>query len=424
MKILINKNILVAVTGSIAIYKTLELIRLYIKAGASVKVIMTQSAKKFILPLTFETISQNIVLDDQNEDWSTQSQNNHIDIGKWADIFVIVPATANTINKLSNGIADNFLLQTALAYPKVKLLCPAANTNMIQNPLTKASLKMLKLCNFKIIDTQIKELACKDTGDGALANVDDIFDATAQELLKDNYWSNRKVVLNGGGTIEKIDDVRYISNFSSGKMANALATALFYKGADVCLVTTSDIKTSSFIHTIKVESTKEMQEYVQDALKVAKKGKVTNATLMDSSNIEVIRKKPFFFGVSAVSDYIPQYPQNGKLKKDDIGNTWDLKLKQNIDILESLDKKDIFAVGFKAEFDKQNGKQNATNMLNNKNLDMVCLNILDKNNSFGSNENQITTISNNSDINDKNYQGNKLEISLNILTNIGETFEQ
>jgi len=190
MQLLENKNILVAVTGSIAIYKTLELIRLYIKAGANVKVIMTASAKKFITPLTFETLSQNTVLDDTNEDWS--NDHNHIKITQWADLFVIAPATANTIAKLANAIADNILLQVALAYPGIKLLCPAANTNMMNNPLTKASLKMLKLCNFKMIDTTTKELACKDIGDGAMADVENIFHTSCSELLKDRYWKDRK----------------------------------------------------------------------------------------------------------------------------------------------------------------------------------------------------------------------------------------
>eukprot|EP01156_Anaeramoeba_ignava_P009054 Anaeramoba_ignava/a3701_17.p1 GENE.a3701_17~~a3701_17.p1 ORF type:complete len:282 (+),score=-8.76 a3701_17:302-1147(+) len=271
MNLLENKNILVAVTGSIAVYKSLELIRLYKKAGANVKVIMTQASKKFINPLAFETISQNKVLDDTNEDWSTDTVNNHIAIGKWADIFVIAPCSANSINKLSNGIADNIFTQTALAYPGVKLLCPAANTNMIQNPFTKASLKMLKLCNYKLIDTVTKELACRDTGDGAMAEVEDIFHATAKELLKNSYWSDRKVVLNGGGTIEKIDDVRFISNFSSGKMAASLATALYYRGADVCLVTTKKLEIPNEIYTIQVESSREMLQYCQDAIRVSKK---------------------------------------------------------------------------------------------------------------------------------------------------------
>jgi len=426
MQLLNNKNILLAVTGSIAIYKSLELIRLYIKAGANVKVIMTKSAKKFITPLTFETISQSRILDEDSEDWSTNTVNNHISIGKWADIFVIAPATANSINKLSNGIADNLLLQTALAYPMVKLLCPAANTNMIRNPLTQASLKMLKLCNFKLVETQTKELACKDIGDGAMADVQDIFAATAKELLKDNYWLDRKVVLNGGGTIEKIDDVRYISNFSSGKMAVSLATALYYKGADVCLITTSDIETPSTIHTIKVQSSSEMFEYVESSIKVALKGKMSSATLMDSSQMQLIQKKPYFFSVAAVSDYIPTFPQEGKIKKDDIGESWDLKLKKNIDILDSLEKSKIYSIGFKAEIDKDSAQQNAINMLTNKNIDGVCLNIIDDENSFGSDTNTISLITSNA--NNQNHQdnleGTKLEVSMLLLDSLKDAFSE
>ena len=422
MQLLENKNILIGVTGSIAIYKSLELIRLYIKAGANVKVIMTNGAKKFITPLTFETISQNKILDDTNEDWSNDSIDNHIAIGKWADIFILAPATANTINKLANGIADNILLQTSLAYPMVKLLSPAANTNMIQNPLTKANLKMLKLCNFKIIDTQTKELACKDIGDGAMADPQDIFNATAKELLKDSYWSDRKVVLNGGGTIEKIDDVRYISNFSSGKMALELAKALYYKGADVCLITTSQLSVPKCIYTIDVQNTQEMYNYIQDAIKVAKKGKMSSATLMDNSQLQLIQKKPYFFGVAAISDYIPKYPQNGKMKKSDIGNSWNLELKQNIDILNSLDKSGIYTIGFKAEMDKNNAKQNATSMLESKNIDAVCLNIIDKNNSFGSDSNNIELITKNKTIN--NICGNKLNVSLQLLDRLKDSFNE
>ena len=157
-----NKKILVAVTGSIAIYKTLDLIRLYIKAGAIVRVIMSDAAKKFINPITFEAISQNKVLDETTENWDKAQDYNHIDIGKWSDIFVIAPASANTINSLANGLANNFLLQTALAYPRMKLIAPAANTNMLKNPITQSSLKMLKLCNYEIVSSVTKELVCKD----------------------------------------------------------------------------------------------------------------------------------------------------------------------------------------------------------------------------------------------------------------------
>ncbi|MCK4875227.1 MAG: bifunctional phosphopantothenoylcysteine decarboxylase/phosphopantothenate--cysteine ligase CoaBC, partial [Sulfurimonas sp.] len=146
-----DKKILLGVTGSIAVYKSLDLIRLFVKAGAEVKVVMSESAKKFVAPLTFETISSNQVLDDTNESWA--NNHNHIKAGEWADLFVIAPATANTIAKLANAIADNMLLQTALAYPHVKLIAPSANTNMLDNPITKANLKMLAIANYETIDT-------------------------------------------------------------------------------------------------------------------------------------------------------------------------------------------------------------------------------------------------------------------------------
>lgn len=420
MQLLKNKNILVGVTGSIAIYKTLELIRLYIKAGANVKVIMTNGAKKFINPITFETISQNRVLDDSNEDWSNQTNHNHIACGKWADLFVLAPVSANTINKLSNGIADNILTQTALAYSGIKLLSPAANTNMIHNPLTQASLKMLKLCNYKIISTQTKELACKDVGDGAMADPSDIFHQSCQELLKDEYWSDRKVVLNGGGTIEKIDDVRYISNFSSGKMAAALATALYYKGADVCLITTKDVQVPSGVYTLDVQNTQEMLELVEQSIRVAKKGKLSHATLMDKSNVQLIQKKPYFFAVAAVSDYIVKFPQNGKLKKQDIGQEWNLQLVQNIDLLASLQKDGIYTIGFKAELNKDQGLQNAQAMLENKNLDAVCLNYIDQTNQFGSDSNSIELIGKSNSV--QKLSGAKLDVSFELLQLLKEQF--
>ena len=415
-----NKKILVGVTGSIAIYKTLELIRLYIKAGAQVRVIMTEGAIKFINPITFEAISQNKVLTEDSENWDKNQDYNHIDIGKWSDIFVIAPASANTINSLSNGLGSNLLLQTALAYPRIKLIAPAANTNMLKNPITQASLKMLKLCNFEIISSQTKELVCKDVGDGAMAEPTDIFDATCRELLKNNYWVNRKVVLSGGGTLEKIDDVRYISNFSSGKMATSLATALYYKGADVCLVSSRGYESlPKGIHLIKVDGSNEMYEYLVDSIRVAKKGVLTKPTLMDDSRPELILKRPFLFMVAAVSDYVPSFPQEGKLKKELIGNSWNLELKQNIDILKSLDKEGIISIGFKAEMDETTALNSATRMLENKNLDGVCLNILNEENSFGSDNNNIELILKN---NSFEFKGSKLEVSLNILKKLEEEF--
>ena len=400
-----DKKILVAVTGSIAIYKTLELIRLYIKAGAKVKVIMTQSAKKFITPLSFEAISQNRVLTEETENWDKSQDYNHIDIGKWAEVFVIAPASANTINKFANGIADNLLTQTVLAFPGQKLIAPAANTNMLKNPITQQSLKNLELANFQIVSSVVKELACKDVGDGAMAEVEDIFYATARELLKDDYWINRSVVLSGGGTIEKIDDVRYISNFSSGKMASSLALALYLKGADVTLVSTrgyENLPKAISIH--KVQNSCDMYESLVDCIRVAKKEE----------------KKPFLFMVAAVSDYLPSLEQKGKLKKDSLGSSWKLELKQNMDILDSLDKKDIVSIGFKAEMDETVAFQNAQNMLENKNLDAVCLNILNDENSFGSDKNSIELILKE---NSYTFSGDKLELSSSLLNILKDEFK-
>ena len=386
-----NKKILLGVTGSIAIYKSLELVREFVKAGAEVRVIMTPSAKKFITPLTFETLTSNKVLDDTNESWSDDF--NHIKIGQWADVFVLAPTTANTIAKLANAIADNILLQTALAYADVKILAPSANTNMLQHPISQANLKMLAIANYEILQTQTKELACKTTGDGAMAEVMDVFYATARELLKESFWTDRMVIVTGGGTIEKIDDVRYISNFSSGKMASALATALYLKGADVNLIATRfDTNIPKDMHTIDVEDSNEMHEYLVDSLRIAKKGKLSKPTLVREEHIHRIQKKPYLFMAAAVSDYVPAFAQEGKMKKDVLGDTFELSMTKNRDILASLDKSDIKVIGFKAEMDAMRATENAKAMLTNKNLDAVCLNLLKDSNSFGTDTNAIEFI--------------------------------
>ncbi len=414
-----GKKILLGVTGSISIYKSLELIRLYIKSGADVRVIMSESAKRFVTPLSFEAISQNSVLDENSESWANDF--NHIDIGKWADIFVIAPVSANTINKLSNGIADNLLTQIALAHVGKKILAPAANTNMYKNTITQNSIKMLKLMNYEIVEPQSKVLVCGDEGNGALADVKDIFYKSAQVLLRDPFWTNRRVVVSGGGTREKIDSIRYISNFSSGKMGNALSLALYLRGADVCLISTKD--TSSLpqdIYVIDVDNSEEMREYLVDAIRVAKKGIMTKATLMDDSVPELIQKKPYLFMVAAVSDYKPKFPQVGKLKKEMLGKSWNLELEQNIDILSSINTEGIFALGFKAEIDKDAGLTNARRMLSQKSLDAVCLNVVEES-SFGSDENEIALIFSNKKI--ELPKQSKLDISLAVieeLKNVGE----
>ena len=415
-----NKKILLGVTGSIAVYKSLELTRLFVKAGAEVRVVMSESAKKFITPLTFETLTSNRVLDDTNESWV--DDHNHIKTAEWADLFVIAPATANTIAKLANAIADNILLQSALAFSAVKILAPSANTNMLDHPITKANLKMLGIANYTLIDTQTKELACKTVGDGAMAEPLNIFWASARELLKDEFWTDRRVIVTGGGTIEKIDDVRYISNFSSGKMASSLSTALYCLGADVNLISTKfEAELPSDVYTLDVESSSEMLEYLTDSIRIAKKGKLSKATLVRDEQIHLIQKKPYLFMAAAVSDYIPAFAQDGKLKKDVLGEKWELGLKQNVDILSSIDKTGITVIGFKAEMDKSNANLNAINMLKNKNLDGVCMNLLKDSSSFGTETNSIEFIT--SDSSTLIPESDKLTLSFEILKNAKEIKE-
>jgi phosphopantothenoylcysteine decarboxylase/phosphopantothenate--cysteine ligase len=407
-----GKSVLVGVTGSISIYKACEVVRLFIKSGASVQVVMTPSSQKFISPLTFEALTRNPVLTDESESWS--STLNHIDIGKRADVFVIAPATANTINKLSKGIADNILLQSALAFNKTLLIAPSANTNMIENHYTTGSLKMLAVNEVKIIGSQSKLLACGDEGNGALAEPLEIFYQTAKELLIDDFWRDRRVVVTGGGTREKIDEVRYISNFSSGKMANALATALYLKGADVCLITTmAHLDIPKEIYTIDVEDANEMLEYTIDSIRVAKKGKMSQATMSSSQPIHLIQKRPYLFMSSAVADFTPKFPQNGKIKKADIGSSWSIELKENPDILSNINKDGISVIGFKAEMDSKNGFSNAKSILKRKSIDAVCYNLLKGSQSFGTDDNSIIFITKNSTI-DLGHS-DKLSLSFKIL---------
>ncbi len=407
-----GKNILLGVTGSISAYKACEVARLFIKSGASVQVVMTPSAERFVSSLTFEALTRNQVLTENSESWATKL--NHIDIGKSADLFVIAPTTANTINKLSKGIADNILLQTALAFNKPLLIAPSANTNMIENHYTVGSLKMLTVNEVTIISPQSKLLACGDEGNGGLAEPLEIFYQTAKQLLISDFWRDRKVVVTGGGTREKIDDVRYLSNFSSGKMANSLATALYLKGADVCLITTANHPNiPNEIYTIDVEDAEEMMEYTIDSIRVAKKGKMSRATMNSSQPIHLIQKRPYLFMAAAVSDFTPKYPQIGKIKKSDIGDKWSIELKQNPDILQEINKDGITTIAFKAEMDIDKGFDNAKELIERKSVDGVCYNLLKDSQSFGTDDNSIVFITHENSIN--LCKSDKLTLSFKIL---------
>jgi len=388
---LTGRSILLGVTGSISAYKACDIARLFIKAGAEVYVVMSPSAQRFVSPLTFEALTRNPVLTEESESWS--SDLNHIETGKKCDVFVIAPATANSLNKLSKGIADNILLQTALAFRGPILIAPAANTQMLDNHYTVGSLKMLRVNDYTVIEPQEKQLACGDIGSGALAAPEEVFFETAKTLLKDPFWSDRRVVVTGGGTREKIDEVRYLSNYSSGKMAKALATALYLRGADVCYLTTKDTNgLPGNIYTIDVESTEEMLEYTVDAVRVAKKGIMSKASINSTDPRMLIQKVPFLFMAAAVSDYKPKFPQNSKLKKTMLGEEWKLELVQTPDILSSINKDGIRTIAFKAEMDAQHGLENAKALLDTKGVDAVCYNLLQDSTSFGTAEHEIEFI--------------------------------
>jgi phosphopantothenoylcysteine decarboxylase / phosphopantothenate---cysteine ligase len=374
-----NQKIVIAISGSIAVYKICELIRYFTKSGAQIRIVMSASAAKFVTPLTFEVLSGNKVLDDTNEDWSNDF--NHIGFATWADLLIIAPATANTINKLSHGVADNLITQVALACNKPKLLAPAANTAMIESQITLASIKQLKLNAYEVIESRYAELACKTEGNGALATPEDIYHQAVRLLFKDNFYQNRNITISGGGTIEKIDDVRYLSNFSSGKMARSIALISHLCGANVTLVSTKFDETLPLvIKQYVTPSTQEMQNVLNDVIRKSHENK----------DLKQIQKSPLFFSAAAVSDYIPSEQVKGKLKKESLGNTWELHLTKNQDILNNIDKDKLITIGFKAEFDSENALKNAKNMLNNKELSAVALNILGGEINFGSDQSQMT----------------------------------
>jgi len=378
---LTGKSVLLAVTGSISVYKACDLARLFVKAGAAVHVVMTASAERFVSSLTFEALTRNAVLTESSESWS--SELNHIDIGKKCDVCIVAPATANTLNKLSQGIADNILTQTILAFNKAIVVAPAANTNMLENTFTKESLKVLAAQHYSIVVPQEKLLACGDVGSGALADPEEIFFETARVLLKDAFWDKRPVLVTGGGSREKIDEVRYISNFSSGKMAKSLCLALYLKGARVHYLT------SMGTEGLPLNISTEPFEDAEELLKLAQRA-------LDSAVLE--KKEPYLFMVAAVADFKPKVTQKGKVKKSSVGETWNIELTQNPDILSTLKRDKVKTIAFKAEMDSKEGLHNAVNLLSQKSVDAVCYNLLKDAKSFGGNENEITFITKNEQI--------------------------
>ena len=245
-----NKHILIGITGGIAAYKICSLIRDFKKSGADVKVICTPNAMNFVTKLTLQNLSQNDVYEGEftPKNWKPE----HISLADWADIMLIAPATANTIGKIAQGIADNLLTSIACAFSKKMIIAPAMNCNMWNNPAVQENLKTLEKRGIEYLPPESGFLACGYTGKGRLCSLDTIYNAVDEALSYSEKLKGKKVVITAGGTIEEIDPVRYISNYSSGKMGLALAKSAYDMGAEVVFITTKDFEVP--FKTVKVKS--------------------------------------------------------------------------------------------------------------------------------------------------------------------------
>jgi len=374
-----GKNILLGITGGIAAYKTTFLVRLLIKAGATVKVILTDSASSFVSPLTLATLSKNpvacsFVNDDAEEGLSW---NNHVELGLWADYMIVAPATANTLSKMANGICDNMLLATYLSAKCPVLFAPAMDLDMYKNPSTKISFDKLKSFGNIMIPVGEGELASGLHGEGRMAEPEEIVVHLKRFIKKGLPLSGKKVLITAGPTYEAIDPVRFIGNHSSGKMGFELAKAAANFGAEVILISgPSHLNIQhDLIELIRITSADEMYTAAHEHYK----------------EIDVA------ICAAAVADYKPKTKAEQKIKKNDAELS--INLVKNKDILFSLgeQKKHQFLVGFALE--TQNEVENATKKLKKKNLDAIVLNSLnDKGAGFGKSTNKITIIDKNLDI--------------------------
>lgn len=371
-----GKNILIGITGGIAAYKICYLIRNFIKQGANVKVVLSDNAKEFVTETTLQTLSQNPVYSDTflNQEYCVK----HVGLVDEADIFVLAPATANTIGKLANGICDNLLTSLLCAFNKPIVFAPAMNTNMWNNAVVQKNIKTLIELGYNIVEPAYGELACGCSGDGRMAEVEDI-EAKALEVLSSQaVLAKKKVVITAGGTKEEIDPVRYIGNYSSGKMGIALADSAYQMGAEVCLISTVSIEKP---YTVKfVKSANDMLFATEEAMK-------------DSDSLIM---------AAAVADYRPNVRAEQKIKKDSESLTVELiKNPDIVSIIAKNKKPNQIIVGFAAE--SENLIENAKKKILNKNLDFVVANDISNSEiGFSSDENEVFVI-------DKNLEILKLE---------------
>ena len=375
-----DAKITLCVSSSISFYKAFEILSLLKRANAKVRVAMSEQTLKFCSPLAFEALSGECVLVGDNKPLA------HIEYAK-CDLMIIAPATANTINKIALGIADNAMLSCILACRAPKLIAPAANTAMLENPATQNSLKVLKERGFVVVSSCEKTLACGDVGKGALASPKDIVLSAARMLGTNSKILSAnsripsansripKVIITAGACYEMIDDVRAITNLSSGKMGLALAFAYYLRGFDVTLISSAQ----------NLPKSMENLEFLSFK---------NSADLLETLKNKKLAKDDLLVMAAAISDYIPSKKAKGKIKKS--GANLNLELKENIDILSSLKELKCKKIGFKMEMDEQSALGSAKNMLENKALDAVCLNVLKAQNYFGSEQNEVLFITKNS----------------------------
>ena len=360
-----GKKILVGITGSIAAYKAIYLVRLLVKGGAEVKVVMTPSAKDFVSTLTLSTLSKNPVLVDLFDE---QSWANHVMLGRWADVMVIAPLSCNTLAKMAHGLCDNLLLAVYLSATCPVTVAPAMDEDMWHHTATKENLKKIESFGNKIIPVETGELASGLFGDGRMAEPETIIQFLRENFFLNKTLSGKKAFVSAGPTYEPIDPVRFIGNRSSGKMGVAIANELYNRGADVTLIAGPNIESSNEIRQVKVFTAEEMYKACLEAFK--------------NSDIGVM--------AAAVADYTPAKVEKEKIKKN--GKQIVLELKETKDILKTLgeQKKDSqVLVGFALETTDE--RKNAVAKLKKKHADLIVLNSLNENNAvFGSDMNKVT----------------------------------
>jgi len=397
MRILDNKNILVGISGSIAAYKAADLISKLKSYGANVKTIMTSSANQFVTVTTLESLSDNEVIHENGK--SKISNFSHLDLAKWADILVIAPCTANLMNKIANGVGDDLLTTICLAFNKKLFIVPAMNPDMWTNKFTQSSVERLEMNNINIIGPEYGKHACGDTGYGRMSSTEHIIEQLenfqAQKIL-----SGMRFLVTAGPTREPLDPVRFISNYSSGKMGYAIALVAKQLGAEVNLISgPTSLDKLDGIETTYVETSDEM--------KIAVYEKIPSAQV--------------FISTAAISDYHPVSYSKSKYKKSTDRLT--IEFERGTDILKTVAEQysDTFMVGFAAE--TENLISNAREKLRSKKIDMIIANIAnyEKNLGFGSDYNKVTVISDDESINEID-SSRKIDIAYKILKTIHKKY--